>query len=70
MGESRGSNLKPDREVTFVGELIYQCAKIIAKGAFGVPGGGEAKGRNYGFVIGRGSRVAGERGRRRSSLIF
>jgi len=41
----------PDRDVTTIGDLIYyQYAKIIAKSAFGVPDGREAKGRHYGFV--------------------
>ena len=41
----------PDRDVTFIGDLIYyHYAKIIAKSAFGAPDGREAKGRHYGFV--------------------
>jgi len=40
-----------DRDVSTIGDLIYyQYAKIIAKSAFGVPEGREAKGRHYGFV--------------------
>ena len=41
----------PDRDVTTIGDLIYyQYAKIIAKSAFGVPDGREAKGKHYRFV--------------------
>ena len=40
-----------DRDVTTIGDLIYyQCAKIIAKSAFAVSDGRQAKGRHYGFV--------------------
>ena len=40
-----------DRDVTTIGDLIYcQHAKIIAKSAFGVPDGREAKGKHCGFV--------------------
>jgi len=36
----------PDRDVMTIGDLIcYRCAKIIAKSAFGVPDGREAKGQ-------------------------
>jgi len=35
-----------DRDVTTIGDLIYyQCAKIIVKSAFGVPGERETKGQ-------------------------
>lgn len=41
----------PDREVETVRDLIfYQYAKIIAKSAFKVGDGTEAKGRHYGFI--------------------
>jgi hypothetical protein len=40
-----------DRDITAIGDLIYyQYAKIIAKSAFGVANGREAKGKHYGFV--------------------
>ena len=51
----------PDRDVMTIGDLIsYQYAKIIAKSAFGVPDGREAKGRHYGLV----KQTFGELGRR------
>jgi len=37
----------PDRDVMTISYLIYyQCAKIIAKIAFGVPEGEEARGKS------------------------
>ena len=41
----------PDRDVKTIQDLIYyQYAKIIARRAFDVPDGKEAKGRHYGFI--------------------
>jgi len=41
----------PDRDVETIHDLIYyQYAKIIARRAFDVPDGKEAKGRHYGFI--------------------
>jgi len=41
----------PDRDVKTIQDLIfYQYAKIIARRAFGVPDGKEAKKQHYGFV--------------------
>jgi len=59
----------PDRDVMTIGDLIYyQYAKIIAKSAFGVSDGREAKGKHCGFVkerfrgLGGWSGVAGRSG--------
>ena len=58
-----------DRDVITIGDLIYcQHAKIIAKRAFGVAEGREARGKQYGCGkerfrgLGRESRVVGEEG--------
>lgn len=41
----------PDRDVATIRDLIYyQYAKIIARRAFSMPDGKEAKQRHYGFV--------------------
>ena len=41
----------PDRDVETIQDLIfYQYAKIIARRAFSVPDGKEAKQQHYGFV--------------------
>lgn len=41
----------PDRDVKTIRDLIYyQYAKIIARRAFGVPDGKEAKREHYGFI--------------------
>jgi len=41
----------PDREVETIQDLIYyQYAKIIARRAFSMPDGKEAKGKHYGFI--------------------
>ncbi len=41
----------PDRDVKTIRDLIYyQYAKIIAKRAFDVPDGKDAKGKHYGFI--------------------
>jgi len=41
----------PDREVKTIQDLIfYQYAKIIARRAFSIPNGIEAKRKHYGFI--------------------
>jgi hypothetical protein len=41
----------PDRDVKTIQDLIYyQYAKIIARSAFSVSSGKEAKKRHYGFI--------------------
>jgi len=41
----------PDRDVETIQDLIYyQYAKIVARRAFGVPDGKEAKSKHYGFI--------------------
>ena len=41
----------PDRDVKTIRDLIYyQYAKIIARSAFRVPNGKEAKKQHYGFI--------------------
>lgn len=41
----------PDREVKTIQDLIfYQYAKIIARSAFSIPNGKEAKQKHYGFI--------------------
>jgi hypothetical protein len=41
----------PDRNVKTIGDLIYyQYAKIVARRAFGMPDGKEAKRKHYGFI--------------------
>lgn len=41
----------PDRDVKTIRDLIcYQYSKIVARSAFGVPDGKEAKNKHYGFI--------------------
>jgi len=41
----------PDRDVETIQDLIYyQYSKIIARSAFAMPNGKEAKGKHYGFI--------------------